>query len=59
MRECFGWERIICWSQCNSDTGKKIGCQCIIGAGTVVRKNMEDFSMMYGKSVKKRRGRAN
>lgn len=35
---------------------KKIGGHCIIGAGTVVRKSMEDFSVMYGETVKKRAG---
>lgn len=31
-----------------------IGCNCIIGAGTTVRKSMEDYSMMCAELVKKR-----
>lgn len=33
---------------------RQIGCNCIIGAGTTVRKSMEDFSMMCGEDMRKR-----
>lgn len=39
--------------------GKRIGCNCVIGAGTTVRKNMENFSMICGEVEKNVRGGGN